>query len=192
MTVVYNPAKQASSAGRRCPGSIQGLCPGVVCTTWRLDACRHSANQCLAFLVAGTSARLIVVNWTAPVSICPRTGVERLPVFRPQWPLPIALIVWGVASLKFLRTENMTPHFSADVYYGKTAGWIRILLGTQVGDSVLDGYPARLSRLHAKGHSCPTPLFGPLLWPASPKARILPITRIVDYAVHVGRLSWPV
>ena len=111
MTVVYNPAKQASSAGRRCPGSIQGLCPGVVCTTWRLDACRHSANQCLAFLVAGTSARLIVVNWTAPVSICPRTGVERLPVFRPQWPLPIAPILWGSASITFLAIENMRPHF---------------------------------------------------------------------------------
>ena len=37
-----------------------------VCKTWCLDTCRLSANLCLAFLVAGTSARLIVVNWTPP------------------------------------------------------------------------------------------------------------------------------
>jgi len=37
------------------------------------------------------------------------------------------------ASLKFLAIENMTPPFSARIYYGKTAGWIRIPLGTQVG-----------------------------------------------------------
>jgi len=27
----------------------------------------------------------------------------------------------ALASLKFLAIENMTPHFSAEVYYGKTA-----------------------------------------------------------------------
>jgi len=36
----------------------------------------------------------------------------------------------AVASLKFLAIENMPPHFSAHIYYGQTAGWIRIPLGT--------------------------------------------------------------
>ena len=35
-----------------------------------------------------------------------------------------------VASLKFMAIENMTPHFSTYVCYGKTAGWIRIPLWT--------------------------------------------------------------
>jgi len=44
-----------------------------------------------------------------------------------------------------LPTERGTTasHFSAHVYCGQTAGWIRILLGTEVGlnsnDIVLDG-----------------------------------------------------
>jgi len=90
--------------------------------------------------------------------------------------------VGAVASLKFFAIENMTPRFSAHVYYGKMVGWIRIPLGTEVrlspGEaSVLDGNPA--CPLYAKGHSS-SPLFGPLLWPASPQACTLPITRIVD------------
>ena len=39
----------------------------------------------------------------------------------------------------------MTPHFSAHVYYGKTAGWIKTALGMELGlipgDFVLDGDP---------------------------------------------------
>jgi len=62
----------------------------------------------------------------------------------------------AVTFLKFLATENMTPHFSAHFYYGKSAGWIRIPLGTEVGlgpgDIVLDGTHLPL---HAKGHSSP-------------------------------------
>ena len=38
----------------------------------------------------------------------------------------------AVASLKFLAIENMPPYFSAHAYYGQTAGWIRIPLGTEV------------------------------------------------------------
>jgi len=62
-------------------GFVQGLCPGVQVPAQRgaMDTCRRSANPCPAFLVADTSARLILVSWTIPVSICPRTGVERLP-----------------------------------------------------------------------------------------------------------------
>jgi len=55
-------------------------------------------------------------------------------IFRPQWPLPIALIVWGCGLPEnFLAIENMTLLFSAHVYYDKTAGWIRIPLGTEIG-----------------------------------------------------------
>jgi len=87
----------------------------------------------------------------------------------------------AVASLKFLAIENMLPHFSAHVYYGQTAGWIRIPLGTEVclclGDNVLDGDrpPPR-----KRAQRPPPPLFGLLLWLASPQARTLPITCFVD------------
>jgi len=76
----------------------------------------------------------------------------------------------AVASLKFLAIENMPPYFSAHAYYGQTAGWIRIPLGTEVclspGDIVLDRdsppmergtaaptfYPTALARIPAGPH----------------------------------------
>ena len=67
----------------------------------------------------------------------------------------------AVASLKFLAIENMPSHFSAHIYYGQTAGWIRIPLDTEVflgpGDIVLDGDPS-LSPPH-KGAQQPPPAF---------------------------------
>jgi len=59
------------------------------------------------------------------------------------------------------------PNFSAHVYCGKTAGWIKMALGTEVGFGpghiVLDGDPAPLSQ---KGARAPLTIFGPfLLWP---------------------------
>ena len=54
------------------------------------------------------------------------------------------------------------PQFSAHVYCGQTAGWMKVALGMQVGlgpgHTVLDGDPAPLPK---KGHSAPT--FGTLL-----------------------------
>jgi len=53
------------------------------------------------------------------------------------------------------------------VYCGQTVGWIKMPLGMEIGLGpgciVLDGNPAPS---HRKGHSSPSPLFGPrLLWP---------------------------
>jgi len=61
--------------------------------------------------------------------------------------------------------KGHSPHVSAHVYCGQTAGWIRISLGTEVGlgpgDIVLDEDPAP----HMYRAQQP-PLFGPcLLWP---------------------------
>jgi len=46
------------------------------------------------------------------------------------------------------RGGGASPKFSAHVYCGQTAGWIKMPLGTNVGlnprDSVLDGDPAPL------------------------------------------------
>ena len=89
-------------------------------------------------------------------------------IFRPQWPLPIPVIVWRLwPDQKFSAIENMTPHFSAHVYYGKTARWIRIPLGTEVGlvpsDIVLDGGPV-----------CPPfkeEQQAPTFWPTAPATR---------------------
>jgi len=58
--------------------------------------------------------------------------------------------------------QQPLPQFSAHVYCGQTAGWIRIPLGMEVGlglgDIVLDGDPAP----HGKVHSSP-PTFRPTL-----------------------------
>ena len=71
---------RTSLVGRRRPGSVQSVCPSTsVYTTWHLDTCRHSASLCPFVLGRLTYAQLIVVNWTSPVSICPRTGDGRLP-----------------------------------------------------------------------------------------------------------------
>jgi len=67
----------------------------------------------------------------------------------------------------FPHRWHSSPHFSAHVDCGQTAGWIRIPLGTELGlgtgDIALDGDPAPA---HRKGYSSPLPrLFGPcLLW----------------------------
>jgi len=50
------------------------------------------------------------------------------------------------------KKGHSTPHFSAHVYCGQTAGWIKMPLGTEVdlgpGHIVLNG-----AQLPAKGHS---------------------------------------
>ena len=67
---------------------------------------------------------------------------------------------WGLSSLPPKGAPQ--PHFSAHVYCGRTAGWIRVPLGTEVGlnpgDVVLDCDPAP----HVRGLSSLPPLFGPL------------------------------
>ena len=58
------------------------------------------------------------------------------------------------------------PKFSAHVYCGKMAGWIKMVLGMEVGlgpdDIALDGDPALPS---PKWGRSPYPILGPRLWP---------------------------
>ena len=66
-----------------------------------------------------------------------------------------------------LPLKRGTTQFSAHVYCGQTAGWIKMALGTEVGlspgDFVLDGDPAPTPQ---KWGGVPSPIFGPfLLWP---------------------------
>jgi len=63
------------------------------------------------------------------------------------------------------KKEGRAPQFSAHVYCGQTAGWIKMALGMEVGlgsgHIVLDGDPATLPKKGAE-----PPIFGPfLLWP---------------------------
>ena len=48
------------------------------------------------------------------------------------------------------KGAQYSPHFSAHVYCGQRAGWMKMPLGTEVGlgsgDNVLDGEPAPLRR----------------------------------------------
>jgi len=65
-----------------------------------------------------------------------------------------------------LPRKGRSPQFSANVYCGQTAGWVKMALVMEVGlgpgHIVLDGDPAPLSQKGAK----PPPNSGPfLLWP---------------------------
>ena len=65
--------------------------------------------------------------------------------------------------------KGARPQFSAHVYCGQTARWIKMPLGMEVdldaGHILSDGVPA----LRERDIAAPPPLFGPcLLWPRSP------------------------
>jgi len=74
-------------------------------------------------------------------------------------PQPWGLCVrWGLSPP---TQKGRSPQFSAHVYCGQTAAWIKTPLGTEVGlglrDILLDGDPAPLP---LKGHSPEPPIFG--------------------------------
>jgi len=56
--------------------------------------------------------------------------------------------------------RGQSPQSSAHVYCGTTAAWIKMPLGTEVDDIVLDGDPAPSSQ---KSGRSPSPIFGPCL-----------------------------
>ena len=71
---------------------------------------------------------------------------------------------WGPRS----RLPKRGAQFLTHVYCGQTAGWMKLVLGTEVGlipgDFVLHGDPAP----PPKGGGAPLPIFCPfLLWPSS-------------------------
>jgi len=76
---------------------------------------------------------------------------------------PNDCVRWGPSSPPPKREQSL--QFSARVYCGQTAAWIKMPLGREVGlspsDIVLDGDPAPLPQKGAE-----PPIFGPcLLWP---------------------------
>ena len=105
------------------------------------------------------SAKMYILSNSAKFS----AGRPTLPVHNFSVTMATTYTIYrlgAVSSLNFLAIENMPPHFSAHVYYGQTAGWIKIPLGTDVGlgpgDIVLDGIQLPI---HAKGHNSPPPQF---------------------------------
>jgi len=93
-------------------------------------------------------------------------------------------VAWGPSSCT--QKGNSSPHFSADVYCGQTAGWIKIPLGMEVGlgsgDIMLDGDPAP----PWKGTQQP-PLFGPcLLWPNGRPSQILWSSFVCEIFKYLG------
>jgi len=74
---------------------------------------------------------------------------------------------WGASSP---LNRNSRPQFSAHVYCGQTAGWIKIPLVTEVGNIVLDGNPA----LPVPKGAQQIPTFRPcLLWSNSSPSQLL-------------------
>jgi len=74
---------------------------------------------------------------------------------------------WGPSPPLTKKGAEPPPQFSAYVYYGQTAGWIKMVVGMVVGFGpghiVLDGDPAPLPK---KVCRAPRPIFGSfLLWP---------------------------
>ena len=82
------------------------------------------------------------------------------------WPRRLC-VRWGPSPIpKKERSPGRSPLFSAHVYRGQTAAWIKMPLGMEVGlspgDFVFIGDPATPK----KGTPTPHPIFGPcLLWP---------------------------
>jgi len=126
--------------------------------------------------------RRLCVRWD-PVPPLPKRGGASSPIFGlillwpNRWmhqdatwyagrPQPRGLCVrWGPSHPP--QKGDGDPQYSAHVYCGKTAAWIKMPLGTEVDlrpdDIVLDGDPAPLPQMGAES---PPAIFGPcLLWP---------------------------
>jgi len=85
-------------------------------------------------------------------------------------PQPRRLCIrWG-PSFPFPKRGQSHSQFSAHVHCGQTAGWIKMILGTEVGlgprHIVLDGDWGPSSPPQKGSRAAPPPIFGPfLLWP---------------------------
>jgi len=64
------------------------------------------------------------------------------------------------------KTGGRAPKFSAHLYYGQTAGCIKMPLGTEVGLGLYATLCSMWTQLPPeKGHTHPTQFFPCLLWP---------------------------
>jgi len=73
---------------------------------------------------------------------------------------PVDFLLDGDPAALSKKGAELPPQFSAHVYCGQTAGWIKMALGTEVG--LGPSHPAPLPK---KGAEL-SPIFGPfLLWP---------------------------
>ena len=84
--------------------------------------------------------------------------------------VPGDFVLDGDAAPLSKRGQSPPPKFSAHLYCGQTAGWMKLLLGTEVGlspgDFVLDGDPAPSQKGGGGRGQSPHPIFGPwILWP---------------------------
>ena len=100
--------------------------------------------------------------------LCPNGWMHQDATWYGGRPLPRRLCVrWGPSPLP--QKGRSPTQFSAHVYCGQTAAWIKMPLGTEVGlglrDIVFDVHPATPEKRHTHTY----PIFGPcLLWPRSP------------------------
>jgi len=83
-----------------------------------------------------------------PYLLRPNGCIDQIATWYGGRPRPRRLCVrWGPHSPSQERGRSLTPKLSAHVYYSQTAGWIKMVLGMEVGLSpddivMLDGDPA--------------------------------------------------
>jgi len=70
---------------------------------------------------------------------------------------------WGPSSLLAKKGAEPPPQFSAHVYCGQTAGWIKMALGMAVGLGVGHTAQDMDSAPHSKNGAAPPPIFCPFL-----------------------------
>ena len=113
-------------------------------------------------------ARPFVLSILSCLSVCdvgvlwPNVGMDQYETWHGGRPRPQPHCVrWGPTSPS---PKGNNPQFSAHVCCGKTAGWIKMPLGTEVdlgpGDIVLHGDPSPPQK---GGTAAPPPLFGPCI-----------------------------
>jgi len=101
--------------------------------------------------------------------MCILSNSKKIPAGRPLFPAynfsaTVAYITYhlgAVTSLKFLVIQNMPSHFSAHVYCGQTARWIKIPLGMEIG--LGPGDIALVTQLPLRSGAQQPSLFDPLL-----------------------------
>jgi len=165
-----NPAPPSPKGGQSPPFSAHVYC-GKTAGWMKLGLSMVVGLSPGDFVLDGDQAGTLPQKWTEPSSpifgpflLWPNGWMHQDATLYGCGPQPRGLCVrWRPSPPLQKGGGAPLSKFSAHVYCGQTAGWIKMPLGTNVGlnpgDSVLDG---DLAPPH-KGGGAPSPIFGPFL-----------------------------